>query len=310
MGFRDIGHSATAAGEDRGREARESGIRAALPERAVFGDDDATDPAMSMPGDFWADAPVEAAPAPPIQPIRNVDVGVDAPAVAMGEASEADGSPSILPIFEDGTTALAWLTQRKVIGRIHKEIEQRPDDPSLYLDRSAAYVALGSPREAIEDCARALSIKPDFARAYVARAAICFELGAHQECVADCSRALRIDRARVDALRQRAAARAALGEHAAAIHDYDEAILLSPGTAALFKDRGEMKGRLGDFAGALDDLNVAVAMSPADDDALFRRNVVRALVADGPAADWGKATQRVLAAMADRPPRDDGGRIA
>ncbi|MEJ7734813.1 MAG: tetratricopeptide repeat protein [Polyangiaceae bacterium] len=303
MGFRDSGHGAMASGE-RGQDPRESGIRAAVPERQVFGEDDATDPAISMPGDFWSETGWEPE-------TETETVGADAGRSVLDPSQQTpDVSLSIFPIFEDGTTALAWLTQRRVIGRITKEIEQRPDDPSLYLERSAAHVALGSPREAIEDCARALSMKPDFARAYVARAGICFELGAHLDCVVDCSRALRIDRGRVDALRQRAAARAALGEHAAAIHDYDEAILLSPGTAALFKDRGEMKGRLGDFAGALDDLNVAVAMAPADDDALFRRNVVRALVHDGPAADWGKATQRVLAAMAERQPREDGGRVA
>lgn len=304
--------NSVAAGSDRFSEG-DSGIRAAID----LGWDDDTDPAMSMPGDFWADlagaAPppvtavaVEEEAAQVIVPLRNVEVGEVC--VEAAPASQVEPVPTVLPIFEDGTAALNWLAQRKVIGRITAEIEQRPDDPSLYLDRSAAWVALGSPREAIEDCARALGIKPDFARAYVARAAICFELGAHQECLVDCNRALRIDRVRIDALRQRALAHAALEQHLAAIRDYDEAILLSPGSAALFKDRGEMKARLGDLAGALEDLNVAVAMSPADDDALFRRNVVRVLVADGP--DWGKATQRVLAEMAIRPAPREGGRVA
>jgi tetratricopeptide (TPR) repeat protein len=218
-----------------------------------------------------------------------------------GSADPAQDS-GIYPIFEDGGAALDWVQRRRAVQKVTAEIEQSPDDPALYLKRAAAKVELGAPKEALEDCGRALSIRPDCVDGYLARAAIYFDLEAFYECADDCAKALRIDRARVEAYHRRASARAAIGDYASAVADYDEAIMLRPQHAWLFKDRGEMKSRLGDLNGALDDLNVAVAMSPDDEDALFKRNLVKVMLADnrGGPVDWGKAAHKALQLMSKK----------
>lgn len=249
-------------------------------------------PAISFDEALLAAAEPSAAAAVEGWSIRDEATG---PSTGGDPAKES----GIYPIFDDGDAALAWVRSRRAVLQATEEIAVSPADPVRYVMRALAKIELGALREAIDDCTHALSLRPSYVEAYVTRAGLHIDSGNPAEGVADCSRALRIDPDFLPALRKRAAARLALGDLDGAVGDYDEAIMRASHDATLFKDRGEVKARLGDFASALLDLNIAVAMDPTDEDAAFKRILMKILLADSRrgVVDWGKAVAKALAQL-------------
>lgn len=172
--------------------------------------------------------------------------------------------------------------------------------------RAVAYLRLGKPDKAVEDCDEALRLDGKLTDAYYTRGEAEKQLGATDKAAADFSRALDRSPERADIL----AARAKLYQQMAAgeldpqagaatrkwlddaLKDFDKALKIRPRDATCLLCRAEILLDTGDYQAAIDDCDKALAIDQHAVEARVAR--ARALIQKG---DFDKAVADCTAAI-------------
>ena len=76
------------------------------------------------------------------------------------------------------------------IGALSEVVRSRPNDPTAYNTRGAAYARVGRYSEALGDFNRALQLDPNYAPAYTNRALAYRQTNRNDQALADFSRAI------------------------------------------------------------------------------------------------------------------------
>jgi tetratricopeptide (TPR) repeat protein len=201
----------------------------------------------------------------------------------------------------DGDKLLADAKLEDALAAFDSAVDTDPDSAQARQRRAVAYVRLGKPDRAVEDCDAALKLDGKLTDAHYTRGEAQKQLGATDKAVADFSRALDRSPDRADIL----AARAKLYQQMAAadnqqarkwldlaLKDFDKALKIQPRDAASLLCRAELLLDAGDYQPAIDDCDKALAIDQHLREARVAR--ARALIGKG---DIDKATADCTAAI-------------
>jgi tetratricopeptide (TPR) repeat protein len=133
---------------------------------------------------------------------------------------------------------------------------------TVFAQATQAWMVSGDFSRALASATQALSLSPDDPDLLIDRAGVDVALGRPKNAVDDLTRALEIDPRRPDALAQRAAALRALERIDQAQDDVDRALSLDPGNPEALLERGIIRQRRNDQTGARRDWERAIALAP------------------------------------------------
>jgi tetratricopeptide (TPR) repeat protein len=192
----------------------------------------------------------------------------------------------------------------EAVTELTKLIQQQSTDSELYLERSAAYDALGKRDLAVQDLTEAIRLDPKDSEQYLKRALLykalnndaaalgdfneaiklnpklaswrasfMKEKGNHHSAIEDYTKAIAAHRGTDKAMQlsNRAMVYAELDHHRKAINDMNEAIKLEPSRAEFYSNRGSCHFGVSDFKKSIQDFSEAIRRNPKDPENYFRR---------------------------------------
>jgi tetratricopeptide (TPR) repeat protein len=133
-----------------------------------------------------------------------------------------------------------------------KVIRLQPGNTGAYLERAAVRLSVEDYQGVILDSGEAIKRNPRLSYAYNLRGAAYRALGSLPQSLEDFNRAVELAPG-ADTYFQRAAAYESVGEHRLAIADLDQVILRLPGSPTAYLARARSREALGDKAGARSD---------------------------------------------------------
>jgi Flp pilus assembly protein TadD len=178
-----------------------------------------------------------------------------------------------LALFSEATArdprlAVAWLDRGVVLARqghyeqaivSYGEAEKIEPAFIVYTNRANAYLAVGFPRAAIQDCSTALRLRPTDADAWYFRGTAYLLVQERDRAIADFTQALKL-RDTFKVRNVRGNAYEAAGELPKALDDFNTAIELEPGSPDGYYNRARIYSKTGRPADAVSDALKAKAL--------------------------------------------------
>ncbi|HEX2916292.1 MAG TPA: tetratricopeptide repeat protein [Chloroflexia bacterium] len=124
------------------------------------------------------------------------------------------------------------------ISSLTAAIEEKPDDPDVYIERGMAYKKQGQLSLAMEDFDRAIELDSEYNYAYYVRGNAHFDLKEYKKAISDYDQAIRLDPSDAYTYNHRGLAYHELKQYPAAIKDFDIALELTPEDSAAYYVRG------------------------------------------------------------------------
>ncbi len=154
------------------------------------------------------------------------------------------------------------------------EIKLYPDAQPAYLNRGAAFQAIGSYKQSLTDLTRAIELEPMNAKAYQNRGAVYWSLGDYQQSINDLNRAIELDPWSAKAYQNRGVTYTDMGEYQQAIADFTRAIKLNSRYTRAYYNRGKAYYEAGYIQSALKDFGKAVELDPGYSIAYYSLGVI------------------------------------
>lgn len=175
-------------------------------------------------------------------------VGLGKFAEALDAFNQAQAIKPLDPkLWQNKALALEYLGRRKeaidvyreALAAYDKEIEQKPDDVTVWVDRGNVLIKLQRPQEALDSYEQALKVKPDLYLAWLSKGNALFPLGRYDEALTAFDKALEIRPESYLTWHNRGSLlRDGLRNFEEAISSYDKALAINRNFYPAWRDRG------------------------------------------------------------------------
>ena len=168
------------------------------------------------------------------------------------------------------------LLRKRIIIRHHDEIiEQSPEDPLAYSNRSITKYNLGDYEGAVDDFTQSIKIDPKNAEYYNGRGITKLKLKDYKEAINDFTKAIEIEPNNALFYNNRGNLKYILKEYQLAVDDFTKAIEIEPNNALFYNDCGHAKRELKDYKEAINNFTKAINIDPKNTESYNGRGITK-----------------------------------